>query len=163
MPGRKFFVGGNFKANGSEKLIDDIVSNLNNAKLDPNTEILVAPPSIFLLSTVKIVNKNIEVAAQNVYDKPSGAYTGEITAPMLTDHNINWVIIGHSERRTLFHESDELVATKTEAALKSGLKVVLCIGETLEEREADKTLDVCTRQLAAVSKLIKDWSDIVVA
>jgi len=166
MSGRKFFVGGNFKANGSLKLINDISTNLKNAKLDPNTEVVVAPPSIFLLSTaeqVGAVGKNIEVAAQNVYDKPAGAYTGEITAPMLVDHNITWVIIGHSERRTLFHETDDLVAAKTKTALANGLRVILCIGETLEQREAGDTLNVCTRQLGAVAKEVSDWKNIVIA
>jgi len=163
MSSRKFFVGGNFKANGSIKMIDGIVSNLNNAKLDPNAEVVIAPPAIFLLSTVESVKNNVEVAAQNVYTKPSGAYTGEITPQMLTEHGISWVIIGHSERRTLFKECDSLVAEKTKAGLDAGLRVILCIGETLQEREAGTTLDVCTRQLEAVSKVISDWTNVVIA
>ncbi|EWC48539.1 triosephosphate isomerase [Drechslerella stenobrocha 248] len=167
---RKFFVGGNFKANGSIKSIQGILDNLNNAKLDPNTGMLplpapvvISPPSIFLLTTAEKASNGIKVAAQNVFDKPDGAWTGELTVKMLTEHNIEWVILGHSERRTIIKESSEFVADKTKAALDGGLSVILCIGETLEEREAGKTVDVCCSQLQAVVDKVSDWSKIVIA
>ncbi|EPS44531.1 hypothetical protein H072_1444 [Dactylellina haptotyla CBS 200.50] len=160
---RTFFVGGNFKANGSIKSIQGILDNLNGAKLDPNTEVVIAPPSIFLLTTAEKASNGVKVSAQNVFHKPDGAWTGELTTKMLVEHGIEWVILGHSERRTLFHETSELVADKTKAALDAGLNVILCIGETLEERDAGKTLDVCCSQLKAVADKIQDWSKVVIA
>jgi len=160
---RRFFVGGNFKANGSLKSIESIVKNLNHAKLDPNTEVVIAPPSIFLLSTAASARNGIKVSSQNVYDKPDGAWTGELTTKMLVEHNIEWCILGHSERRTIFKESSEFIADKTNSALHAGLKVILCIGETLEEREAGETLNVCCGQLKAVVDKIPDWTNVVIA
>lgn len=81
----------------------------------------------------------------------------------LKDIGLEWVVLGHSERRTLFHETNEVVAEKTEFALANGLKVILCIGETLQERESGETMKVVTAQLAAVAAKINDWSNIVVA
>jgi len=163
--GRKFFVGGNFKSNGTIAGIKSIVDNLNKASLDPNVEVVISPPAIYLLLTKDLVGNGIKAAAQNVYDKGNGAYTGEISAEQLKDAGIEWVIIGHSERRSLLGESDKFVASKTKAAIKAGLNVVLCIGESLEERETGITLDVVTRQLKAVTEEIEpsDWSKVVIA
>ncbi|KAF1943780.1 Triosephosphate isomerase [Clathrospora elynae] len=161
--GRQFFVGGNFKMNGNIKTIKDIVSNINNAKLDPNTEVVIAPPSLYLLLTREHLRKGIEVAAQNIFDKPSGAFTGEISADQLKDSGITWTILGHSERRTILEEKDDFVASKTKAALDAGLGVILCCGESLEQREAGDTVKVVTKQLKAVADKVKDWTKIVVA
>jgi len=161
--GRQFFVGGNFKMNGTIKSIKEIVENLNNAKLDPNTEVVIAPPSLYLLLTREHLRKGLEVAAQNIFDKPSGAFTGEISADQLKDSGITWTILGHSERRVILQEDDDFVANKTKAALDCGLGVILCCGESLEQREAGKTIDVVTTQLKAVADKVKDWSKVVVA
>ena len=131
---RKFFVGGNFKMNGTQDSIKEIITRLNDAKLDSNTEVVIAPPSIYLLSALQLVRKGIEVSAQNVYHKANGAFTGEISTSQLKDLGVTWTLIGHSERRTIMGETDELVASKTKAGLDGGLGVVLCIGETLEVR-----------------------------
>uniref|UniRef100_UPI00359030CC Triosephosphate isomerase n=1 Tax=synthetic construct TaxID=32630 RepID=UPI00359030CC len=162
---RKFFVGGNWKMNGSVESIKSLVETLNNAELDPNVEVVIAPPAVYLPLVREALRKDIQVAAQNCYTKASGAYTGEISAEMLKDLGIPWVILGHSERRHIFGESDELVAEKTKYALDSGLSVILCIGETLEEREAGKTMDVVARQLKAIADKIteNDWSKVVIA
>lgn len=109
------------------------------------------------------LRSGIEVAAQNVYDKPNGAYTGEISVSHLKDSNVNWVILGHSERRTILKESDEVVASKTKFATENGVSVIWCCGESLEEREAGKTVDVVTKQLEALKAKISDWSKIVIA
>ncbi|KAF2087875.1 Triosephosphate isomerase [Saccharata proteae CBS 121410] len=160
---RQFFVGGNFKMNGTIKSIQDIVHNLNDAKLDPNTEIVIAPPSLYLLLTREHARKGIEVAAQNVFDKPNGAFTGEISVEQLKDSGITWALLGHSERRVILQEDDSFVASKTKTAIEGGLGVILCCGESLEQREANKTIEVVTNQLRAVANQIKDWSKIVVA
>ncbi|KAG8722058.1 triosephosphate isomerase [Ceratobasidium sp. 394] len=160
---RKFFVGGNFKMNGTVESINKIIEGLNAANLDSNTEVVIAPPAIYLLSALALAKPNIQIAAQNSYTASSGAFTGEISPAQLVDAKIPWVIIGHSERRTLFGDTDELVADKTKAALAAGLSVILCVGETLEEREAGKTLAVVERQLAAVAQKVADWNKIVIA
>ncbi|KAK4943085.1 triosephosphate isomerase [Elasticomyces elasticus] len=163
--GRKFFVGGNFKMNGTIKSIKEIVHNLSTSKLDPDTEVVIAPPSLYLLLARGHLSPNIEVAAQNVFDKPHGAFTGEISVSQLKDSNITWTLLGHSERRTILREQDDFVATKTKAALDGGIGVILCCGESLEEREQGVTTDVVTRQLQAVNKTIgKDgWKNVVIA
>jgi len=160
---RKFFVGGNFKSNGTITSIKSIIDNLNSATLSKNVEIVVSPPAIYLLTAAATLRPEIQVAAQNLFDRGNGAYTGEISPQQLKDAGIPWVILGHSERRAIFAESDEFVAAKTAAALKEGLKVILCVGETLEEREKGETIKVVTRQLKAVADVVKDWTDIVIA
>jgi triosephosphate isomerase len=161
--GRQFFIGGNFKMNGTLSSTKEIVNNLNNAKLDSNVEVVIAPPALYLLPTREHLRKGLEVAAQNVYDKPNGAFTGEISASQLKDSGITWTILGHSERRTILGETDEIVANKTKAALDADLSVILCCGESLEEREAGTTVDVVTKQLKVVADKIQDWSKIVIA
>jgi len=163
---RQFFVGGNFKLNPpSLQAESSLIDSLNKADLDPSTEVVIAPPSIYLIPVKESVRKDVKVAAQNCYFKESGAFTGEISPKQLVDAGIPYVILGHSERRTLFHETSALVATKTRAAIDAGLKVILCIGETLEQREAAKTAEVCQEQLKAVVEVTKDadWSKVVIA
>lgn len=161
---RKFFVGGNWKMNGTKSSIKEIVNNLNSAKLDPNAEVVVAPPALYLHYVRDSLNNGIEVSAQNVYDKPNGAYTGEISVEQLKDSNVTWAILGHSERRTILGETDEVVASKTKFATDGGLSVIWCCGESLEEREAGKTVAVVTKQLDALkAKIGSDWLKIVIA
>lgn len=163
MASRQFFVGGNFKMNGTIDSIKGIIKHLNDAKCDSNTEVVIAPPALYLLLTREHLRPGVEVAAQNVFDKPNGAFTGEISVSQLKDSNITWTLLGHSERRVILQESDAFIANKTKAALDGGIGVILCCGETLEQRESDKTIDVVTAQLSAVAKDVKDWSKIVVA
>ncbi|KAL6866889.1 triosephosphate isomerase [Trichoderma novae-zelandiae] len=160
---RKFFVGGNFKMNGSISSIKEIVENLNKATLDPNVEVVVSPSYLYLLLVRDSLRPGIEVAAQNVFNKPNGAFTGEISVSQLKDSGITWTILGHSERRTILRESDEVVAQKTKYATENGLSVIWCCGESLEEREAGKTIEVVSKQLAALKAEISDWSKIVIA
>jgi len=160
---RQFFVGGNFKMNGNINQIKEITNNLNNASLSKDTEVVISPPSLYLLLAREHLSKGIEVAAQNVFDQPNGAFTGEISVAQLVDSGITWTILGHSERRTIIQEASAFIASKTKAALEGGLGVILCCGETLEQREGDKTMEVILAQLGAVAKEVKDWSKIVVA
>jgi len=161
--GRKFFVAANHKMNGTIASVKSLIQVLNDASLDPNTEVVVAPPSIFLLLARELLKSNIAVAAQNTSDKDNGAFTGEISVSQVKDVGGAWSILGHSERRQMYHETDEVVASKTKVALEGGLGVILCCGESLEEREAGKTIAVVEKQLKAVADVVKDWSKIVVA
>ncbi len=114
-----------------------------------HVEVVVAPP-FTSLHHIKFIaaDSPITLAAQDLFWEESGAYTGEISAGMLTDVGCTYVIVGHSERRQLFGDTDERVNKKTMAALKGGLKPIVCVGETLEEREAGKTLEVVTSQVS---------------
>ncbi|KAH7041266.1 triosephosphate isomerase [Microdochium trichocladiopsis] len=160
---RKFFVGGNFKMNGTISSIKEIVDNLNKAQLDSNVEVVVSPPALYLLLVREQLRKEIGVAAQNVFNKPNGAFTGEISVSQLLDSNIDWAILGHSERRTILGESDQTVASKTKFATDNGVSVIWCCGESLEQRESGSTLSVITAQLAALKAEVSDWSKIVIA
>lgn len=126
---------------------------------------MVVAPVFLHLVTVAFTKKNqsIEVAAQNCSRHGKGAFTGEIAAEQIKDINISWVILGHSERRTHFNESDLHIAEKVELAFKHHLKVIFCFGETLAEREADQTKEVVGRQLEAVKDKVVDWNSIVLA
>ncbi|KAF4532604.1 hypothetical protein B566_EDAN014863 [Ephemera danica] len=161
--GRKFFVGGNWKMNGNKKGIDSIIAFLKTGPLDPNVDVVVGCPSIYLDYAKQQAPSNVEVAAQNAYKVPSGAFTGEISPAMIADIGLNWVILGHSERRSIFGESDELIADKVAHALDNGLKVIACIGETLAEREAGQTEAVVFRQTAAIAAKVKNWTNVVLA
>lgn len=105
-------------------------------------EVAIAPVSVHLSYARSLLAPHIIVAAQNSAAQGNGAFTGEVSADILADLGINWVILGHSERRSLYHESNELVAKKTKYALEKGLNVILCIGEKLDERENGTTNDV---------------------
>ncbi|KAH8878559.1 Triosephosphate isomerase [Thozetella sp. PMI_491] len=163
---RKFFVGGNFKMNGTIESIKSIVANLNAAQLDSNVEVVIAPPSLYLLLVREHLNAGLHVAAQNVFDKPNGAFTGEISVAQLKDSGINWTILGHSERRTILGESDAFVASKTKYATNDGVGVIWCCGESLEQREAGQTITHIESQLSELkAKLagVQDWKSIVIA
>lgn len=161
---RTFFVGGNWKMNGSVEQTHSLINHVVNSQLDPNVEVVVVPPSLYLLPALKqLEGQKIAVGAQNAYYKPSGAFTGELSPAMLKDANIPWVILGHSERRSIFGETDELIQKKTSAALETGLSVILCVGESLEQREKNESINVVIGQLEAATKEVKDWSKIVIA
>ena len=149
--------------NGNKSEIDKIVEFLKTGPLDPNVEVVVGVPSIYLTYAKSILPANVVVSAQNAYKVPSGAFTGEISPAMLVDNGIPWVILGHSERRNVFGETDELVADKVAHALDAGVKVIACIGEKLDEREAGKTEEVVFRQTKAIAGKIKCWDNVVLA
>jgi len=160
---RKFFVGGNWKLNGTKESINKIIEFMSRGDLDSHTDVVVGVPSCYLDYCRTHLPKTIGVAAQNCYKAEKGAFTGELSAGMIKDCGCNWVILGHSERRNVFGESDKLVGEKVAFALQSGLSVIPCIGELLEEREAGKTTDVCFRQLKAIADNVSDWSRVVLA
>ncbi|GMM40634.1 triose-phosphate isomerase [Hanseniaspora uvarum] len=165
---RTFFVGGNFKLNGTKDSIKTIIERLNEAKLAENTEVVLCPPAVYLdyANTVNKKSPQVKIGAQNTYTKAAGAYTGENSVASLKDIGIEWTILGHSERRTVVaREDDELIAEKTKFAIDEGINVILCIGELLEERKSGVTLDVCKKQLLpTIAKLSKeDWDSVVIA
>lgn len=161
--GRKFFVGGNWKMNGVKAEIDEICSWLSAGPLDPNCEVVVGVPGCYLQYVVDKLPPTIGVAAQNCYKAAKGAFTGELAPAMIQDCGANWVILGHSERRNVFGETDQLIGEKVAFALQAGLQVIPCIGEKLEEREAGTTNEVCFKQLGAIAKNVSDWSRVVIA
>ena len=105
----------------------------------------------------------VEVACQNISAKKDGAFTGEISAEQVKDFGLRWTLVGHSERRQLYGETDENVAVKVSRAQEAGLHAIVCIGETLEQREAGQTNEVLRTQLNAVKPSVSDWSRIVIA
>lgn len=147
---RQKIVAGNWKMNGSMESITALVNGLLKAE-SSNSEVVVAPSYPYLhLVSLLTEESRLVVAAQNVCDKEKGAFTGEVSTSMLKDFGIKYVLVGHSERRSLYLESDAFVASKVKALLNADLVPMLCIGETLQERESNQTLSVCKRQLQAV-------------
>jgi triosephosphate isomerase len=147
---RKNVIAGNWKMNNdlkaSEKLIVELKNLLQNEK--PNCDVIVCPPYTSLTEASKLINGSIiKLGAQNMYFEESGAFTGEVSASMLKSAGCEYVILGHSERRTIFGESDELINKKIKKALSAGLKPIFCVGELLEERENGTTNDVIKRQV----------------
>jgi len=161
--GRKFFVGGNWKMNGSKSEIKAILDTLNGAALNDNTDILVSPPACYLEYTKGLASSKIHVAGQNSYKVGKGAFTGDLSPQMLLDVGADWVILGHSERRNVFGEDDQLIAEKVAFALEAGLGVIACIGEKLEERESGKTEEVVFKQMQAIAAKVTNWEKVVVA
>jgi len=149
--------------NGTKDEIQAIVNGLNSATLNDNTDIVVSPPGCYLEYTKGILSAKVKTAGQNCYKVAKGAFTGELSPQMLIDVGADWAIIGHSERRNVFGENDQLTAEKVAFALEAGLGVIACIGEKLEEREAGRTEEVVFQQLAAIAEKVKSWDKVVVA
>jgi triosephosphate isomerase len=149
---RRTFICGNWKMNKTASEAAAWLRELRGAvsMVRDRVEIAVAPTHVALSAACKALeDSNVVVAAQNCHFEASGAFTGEVSADMLKDLGATYVIVGHSERRQLFTETDESVNRKVHAVLKAGLGPILCVGETLAEREAGKTLDVISRQVRA--------------
>ncbi|MCX8029100.1 MAG: triose-phosphate isomerase [Brevinematales bacterium] len=145
---RRCLIAGNWKMNKTVSeavtLARGLVENLKDVK---DRDILICPPFTALYPVYEVIKEtNIKLGAQDVFYEDSGAYTGEISPLMLKDVGCEYVIIGHSERRHIIKETDELINKKVKASLKHNLKVILCVGELLEEREYGKTLDVVREQ-----------------
>lgn len=157
-PTRRLLIAGNWKMH---KTVSESVALaraiVEQGRIGPRTDVMIAP--VFTaLSAVRAALEGTPVAlgAQNVHWEEQGAFTGEVSAAMLRDVGCSHVIIGHSERRQLFHETDERVAQKTRAALRAGLTPVVCVGETLGERESGVTFAVIGRQLDAALSVLDE-------
>jgi triosephosphate isomerase len=149
---RQPLVAGNWKMHGSRAENAALVrSLLDQLQPGPGTEVLLCPPFVYLSDVARLLTDSaVALGGQSVCDEPQGAFTGEVSAAMLKDVGCRYVLVGHSERRQLFGEGDSLVARKFVAVQSQGLVPVLCVGETLEEREAGHTTEVVARQLDAV-------------
>jgi triosephosphate isomerase len=165
--GRLPFIAGNWKMNKTVGEALDLVRELKKAVSGvKEVEVAVAPPFTALYAVHKeLEGSSIRLAAQNLFWEEKGAFTGEVSALMLKEAGCHYVIIGHSERRQYFGETDETVNRRIKAALAQGLKVIFCIGETLKEREDGKTFSVIERQIEGGSRGLgdKEWRDIVIA
>lgn len=164
---RQKIVAGNWKmhknAEETEDLLNDLIDKLPN---DAEAQIIVAPTFVNLASAVDHLEfTNIGVAAQNMHQSESGAFTGEISADMLKSIGVNIVILGHSERRAYFHETDAILAEKVNTALKHELQVIFCFGEELKDRQSGNHFNIVENQLkdGLFHLEAKDWENIVLA
>ncbi len=151
---RKTLVAGNWKMNGSRSSIEELMAGVIGGAAAANADMLVCPPYVYLEQVrAAVAGTSVKLGAQDVSLEVSGAFTGDVSAVMLKDLGCDYVIVGHSERRSIHGESSELVAQKFVAAQKEGLIPVLCVGESLEEREAGTTVAVVAGQFEAVLDL----------
>ena len=159
-------IAGNWKMNMLPNEAIEFVSTLTPLVKDTKNEVIICVPFTDLFYTLLTVQEtNIHVGAQNMHWEKTGAYTGEVSAEMLKSINTEYVIIGHSERRQYFAETDETVNKKVKTALLNNLKPIVCVGETLEQKENGKTIEIITNQIAkALEGLTRsNLSNIIVA
>lgn len=164
---RQPLIAGNWKMNGNKASVQALLKGIISGAKNLPAELAVFPSFVFLAEAQQTLTPTkISWGAQTVSEHPSGAYTGEVSAQMLREFGCRYVLVGHSERRTLYSESNKVVAAKFNAASQVGLQPVLCVGETLKEREANTTEAVIRQQLEAVLALengIKCFANAVVA
>ncbi|MEX2671135.1 MAG: triose-phosphate isomerase [Phycisphaeraceae bacterium] len=150
MSDRKPIVGGNWKMNLNAAEAETLVSQLTQELAGSAADVVICPPFPYLQQTARQLEQassSIQLGAQNVYPEDNGAFTGEVSLAMLKDLGVTWVLTGHSERRHVIGETDVQINTKTRAALDAGLNVILCVGEKIEQREANQTDAINVAQL----------------
>ncbi len=164
---RKPFIAGNWKMNLDAVTGVKLVDDLSSANIDyASRDVLVAPSFTTIYPVAEATKKNnskILVAAQNMYFEESGAFTGEVSSSMIKSSGASWVILGHSERRAIFGESDADINKKVKKALADGLSVILCVGETLWEREAGAEVETVLAQTGKGLEGVSDLSNVVIA
>lgn len=163
---RKHIVAGNWKMNKTQTETVELINELKQQDLDANVGVYISPAFVNLSKAVALTaDGNIQVAAQNMHQSPNGAFTGEIAVNMLQDIGVNHVILGHSERRAYFGETDELLREKVQVALDVDMEVIFCFGEELNERKEGTHFDVVKKQLttALFALDVTAWRNIVLA
>mgnify|MGYP000005543778 FL=1 len=163
---RKKVIIGNWKMNNDKQETENLLLNLKNKTWDKEIEVKVSPSFVNLEYAQKILkNSPIEVVAQNMHYEEKGAFTGEISYKMLKSINVNSVIIGHSERRTLFCENDDTIKRKIKTALDNEMKVIFCFGESLEDRKEKRHIKIISKQLDVITNDLKinQWNQIILA
>ncbi|MDG0967875.1 MAG: triose-phosphate isomerase [Flavobacteriaceae bacterium] len=163
---RKHIVAGNWKMNKTQTETVELINELKQQDLDANVGVYISPAFVNLSKAVALTaDGNIQVAAQNMHQSPNGAFTGEIAVNMLQDIGVNHVILGHSERRAYFGETDELLREKVQVALDVDMEVIFCFGEELNERKEGTHFDVVKKQLttALFALDVSAWRNIVLA
>lgn len=161
---RKPFIAGNWKMNMTAESGAKLIEELKPLVKDADCDVALCVPAILIPAMTEAAKgSNIAIGAQNMHWEPKGAYTGEISADMLKEYGIKYVIIGHSERRQYFGETDETVNKRTKAVIAAGMTPIMCIGETLEEREGGITEKVLDRQLEVGLAGVEDVTKIVIA
>lgn len=163
---RKKIVAGNWKMNCDVSQTYELLDQLKEQELSSKVEVMVAPPFTNLQSANQaLLDTDIEVVAQDMHQADNGAFTGEISATMLKSVGVNTVILGHSERRAMFWETNEILAAKVDTALENDMNVIFCFGEELDERATGEHFNVVKRQLVEGLYHIADssWSNIILA
>ncbi|MFK7050007.1 MULTISPECIES: triose-phosphate isomerase [Flavobacterium] len=163
---RQKIVAGNWKMNKNAKQTNELIADLITNLPETDAKIIIAPTFVNLAQAVQQTNETtIEVAAQNMHQAEGGAFTGEISADMLTNIGVQTVILGHSERRAYFHETDALLANKVNTALKHKMKIIFCFGEELKHRQDKQHFNVVEYQLkdALFHLNASDWKNIILA
>ncbi|MGB0444106.1 MAG: triose-phosphate isomerase [Flavobacteriaceae bacterium] len=163
---RKHIVAGNWKMNLDADESQALIEALKTKKLSSDVRVAIATPAVHLAAAVNLTSgTKIDVSAQNMHQATSGAYTGEISASMLKSIGVNTTLLGHSERRAYFHETDALLAEKVNTALENGMEIIFCFGEELDERKSGSHFDVVSSQLrnALFNLDASQWSQIVLA
>ncbi len=162
----KKIVAGNWKMNKNLQEGVALAKELTEIVKNPNCGVVICTPFIHLASVAEVIKGSaVELGAENCADKASGAYTGEVSAEMVKSTGAEYVILGHSERRAYYNETPEILKEKVQLALANGLKVIFCIGETLEEREAEKQNEIVKAQLegSVFNLSAEDWKNIIIA
>jgi triosephosphate isomerase (TIM) len=148
---RRPLIAGNWKMHGSSAFVAEFAGGLRAAGAIDGVDLLLLPPAPYVRELAEALANAVAVGIQNVHSEQSGAFTGELSAEMALDLGATWCLAGHSERRTLFGETDQMTGRKVAAALRAGLAPLVCVGESLDEREAGSAEAVVRRQIRAVA------------
>ena len=163
---RQVIVAGNWKMNASKETVNTLVMGILSGMSEVDAKVIVCAPSPYMSQVEALItHSQLNLGAQDLNVNASGAFTGEVSADMIKDFGAQYVVIGHSERRSMYGETDQIVADKVRVALENDLTPLFCIGETLEEREAGNMESVVTRQIQAVIDLsgIDSFKNIIIA
>ena len=155
----KKWVMANWKMHGNLSMVESYIQTVNQMVLNKDVELVICPPSVYLNTFNQRLDRNkTKLGAQNISSEPQGAFTGEVSAAMVAELGCAYALVGHSERRQLFHENEEIIAKKFYIAQEHGMIPVLCIGESFADYEANKTQEVLWKQITSLKKNKADFS-----